>query len=272
MREALGLTDGRRYRALPVGRPDEPAMQRIVKAILVTLLALFVLPTLAFAALWLAQERPASWRAADWSSAGLLPAPAEAQEASIHILAARTGGLKGIVSVHSWIVLKRAGAQTYERYDVVGWGRPVRLNHRPADGRWYSNEPVVVYQAAGEAAERLFPKVEAAIGAYPWQAAGSYRSWPGPNSNTFVAWVLAEVPEIEARMPPTAVGRDFPLGGTWLRRLPAGGVALSLGGIAGLTIGPRAGLEVNFFGLVAGVSLAEPGLIVPAFGLMALPL
>jgi hypothetical protein len=54
MREALGLTDGRRYRALPVGRPDEPAMQRIVKAILVTLLALFVLPTLAFAALWLA--------------------------------------------------------------------------------------------------------------------------------------------------------------------------------------------------------------------------
>jgi len=247
-------------------------MQRIVRFILLGFLVVFVLPTLAFAALWLSQERPASWRAADWSSAGLLPPPAEAPEASIHILAARTGGLKGIVSVHSWIVLKRAGAKSYERYDVVGWGQPVRRNHRPADGRWYSNEPLVVYRATGEGAERLIPRIEAAIRAYPWQAAGSYRSWPGPNSNTFVAWVLSQLPEIAARMPPTAIGRDFPVNGSWLARLPSGGIALSLGGLAGLTIGARAGLEVNLLGLVAGVSLAEPGLIVPAFGLVALPL
>jgi hypothetical protein len=247
-------------------------MQRIAKAIFFTLLSLFVLPTLVFAALWLAQERPATWRVADWSSAGLLPPAAAAPEASLHILAARTGGLKGIVSVHSWIVIKRAGTRAYERYDVVGWGQPVRRDHRPADGRWYSNEPVVVYGATGEAAERLIRKVETAIQAYPWQAPGSYRSWPGPNSNTFVAWVLAQVPEIPARMPPTAVGRDFPLGGSWLARLPSGDVALSLGGLAGLRFGPRVRLEVYLLGLVAGVSLAEPALIVPAFGLLALPL
>jgi hypothetical protein len=247
-------------------------MQRILKAILLTILLVFVLPTIVFAGLWLAADRPGSWRAADWSSAGLLPSPGEAPQASLHILAARTGGLKGIVSVHSWIVLKHAGAGSYERYDVVGWGRPVRRNHRPADGRWYSNEPVIVYAATGETAERLIPKVEAAVRAYRWTAPGSYRSWPGPNSNTFVAWVLAQVPDIPARMPPTAIGRDFPVNGTWLQRLPSGGFTASLGGLAGFTIGPREGLEVNLLGLVAGFSLSDPGLIVPAFGLVTLPL
>lgn len=247
-------------------------MRRIANSILLTVLVVFILPTFVFAVLWLAEERPRSWRAADWSSSGLLPPAALAPEASIHILAARTGGLKGIVAVHSWIVLKHAEAGSYDRYDVVGWGEPVRRNHRPADGRWYSNEPVIVYQANGETAARLIPQVEAAIRDYRWSARGSYRSWPGPNSNTFVAWVLATVPEIPARMPPTAIGRDFPVNGSWFHRLPSGGFSLSLGGLAGLTAGPREGLEVSLFGLVAGFSLSDPGLIVPAFGLVALPI
>ena len=78
-------------------------------------------------------------------------------------MAARTGGLKGIVSVHTWLVLKHAGAAAYDRYDVVGWGDPVRRNSRPADGRWYSNAPLVIYELKGDEAERLLPKVEAAI-------------------------------------------------------------------------------------------------------------
>ena len=52
------------------------------------------------------------------------------------MLAARTGGLKGAVSVHSWILLKPAGAGEYERWDKVGWGMPVRRNSRAADGRY----------------------------------------------------------------------------------------------------------------------------------------
>ena len=56
-------------------------------------------------------------------------------------MAARTGGLKGAFSVHTWIVIKKAGAKAYERYDKVGWGMPIRRNAYPADGRWYSNVP-----------------------------------------------------------------------------------------------------------------------------------
>jgi hypothetical protein len=187
------------------------------------------------------------------------------KEASIRVMAARTGGLKGIVAVHTWLVLKHENATAYERYDVVGWGNPVRRNHHPADGRWYSNEPVVIHEIKGAEAARLLPKLEAAIREYQWSERGSYRTWPGPNSNTFVATVLAAVPEIKAAMPPTAIGRDYPAG-SWVRRSPNGGWTATLGGIAGVTFGWREGIQVNFLGLVAGIRFHKPTLILPGFG------
>jgi hypothetical protein len=210
-----------------------------------------VLPLGVFAAIWLREERPASWREADWSSARLLPAPHSELEASIRVLAARTGGLKGIVAV---------------RYDVVGWGNPVRRNSYPADGRWYSNNPEIVFELKGARAEALLPKLEGAIEAYRFSRHGDYRIWPGPNSNTFVAAVLAAVPELGARLPPTAVGRDFPAGDTWLGRSPAGGWTLSLGGFLGVTVGLKEGIEVHLLGLTAGIEVLDPAFILPGFG------
>jgi hypothetical protein len=242
-------------------------MLKVLKYSLLAILVVFIAPVLAHAAIWLSEERPGHWREADWSSAGTLPDPREEPEASIRVMAARTGGLKGIVSVHTWLVLKAAGAGAYERFEVVGWGMPVRRNGQPADGRWYSNDPVVIHEVKGEAAERLLPKVEAAIRDYAWSERGSYRIWPGPNSNTFVATVLAAVPELGAAMPPTAIGRDYPAG-PWIARAPGGGWRASLGGFAGLTIGPQAGLEVNFLGLVAGIRFRDAALILPGFGVL----
>ncbi len=246
---------------------------RLLKALAYTLLAvllLFVAPVLAHAALWYSQQRPASWRTADWSSAGILPSPRAEPEASIRVMAARTGGLKGVVAVHSWLLLKPAGADSYERYEVVGWGNPVRRNGQPPDGRWYSNDPVAIATLKGPEAARLIPRVEAAIRDYRWTARGSYRIWPGPNSNTFVASVLAAVPELGAELPPTAIGRDYPAG-PWLSRTPAGGWTLSLGGFAGLTIGPRDGLEISLGGLVTGVRLHDFAVLLPGFGALGEP-
>ena len=242
-------------------------MLKMLKYLLLAILVIFIAPVLAHAAIWLSEERPGSWRDADWSSAGVLPDPRADPAASIRVMAARTGGLKGIVSVHTWLVLKDRNATGYKRYDVVGWGNPVRLNSQPADGRWYSNDPVVIHELKGPEAERLLPKVEAAIAEYQWSERGSYRIWPGPNSNTFVATVLAAVPEFNADMPPTAIGRDYP-NGSWVRRAPGGGLFITLGGFAGLTLGLREGIEVNFFGLVAGIRLHRPALILPGFGVL----
>jgi Protein of unknown function (DUF3750) len=241
-----------------------------VKYALLVILLVFFVPVFVHAALWLSEERPGSWHSADWSSAGVLPDPRSDPEASIRVMAARTGGLKGIVAVHTWLVLKERGAGAYRRYDVVGWGNPVRLNSQPADGRWYSNEPVVIHEVRGAEAERLLPKVEAAIRDYQWSERGSYRIWPGPNSNTFVATVLAAVPELKADMPPTAIGRDYPAG-SWVSRTASGGLSVSLGGVAGLTVGLREGIAVNFLGLVAGVRFHNPTLILPGFGALGEP-
>ncbi len=117
--------------------------------------------------------------------------------------------MKGAVASHAWIVTKDEGASTYNRYEKVGWGKPIRRNAYPADGRWYSNEPRIVVAVRGEEAKRLIPKIEKAIEAYPYSSPGAYRLWPGPNSNTFVAHVLRSVPELDSVLPPDAVGRDY---------------------------------------------------------------
>ena len=231
------------------------------------MLAAFPLPALATLGWWSLVDRPVAWRDADWSSAGLLPAPEADEEAAIYVLAARTGGLKGALSVHSWIVLKRPDAREYERWDKVGWGMPVRRNSRPADGRWYSNAPIVVKSARGQQAERLLPKFEAAIADYPFAQAGGYRIFPGPNSNSFVAHVLREVPEFGAVLPSHAVGRDYRPGFVSLSSTPDWtDFHLTLGGVIGFAAGRLSGIEVHLAGLVAGLDLARPALKIPGLG------
>lgn len=240
---------------------------RSLRQLALTFLVLFILPAAISTAIWAAQERPASWREANWQSSGLLPSAADDPSAVIHVMAARTGGLKGALSVHSWIVVKRAGAVRYDRYEKVGWGTPVRRNAYAADARWYSNPPVIVKSVRGPAAERLIPAVEAAIASYPFDRRGQYRLWPGPNSNTFVAHVLRAVPQIGAVLPPTAVGRDFPTdGGLLSLDADSRDMRATLYGLAGFSAGVRSGLELHAFGLVAGIDPLRPALKVPGFG------
>jgi hypothetical protein len=239
---------------------------RKIKLLLSFIVVVFILPAGAFAGWWASQERPGSWRNADWSASGLLRPAQESPQAAIYVLAARTGGLKGALSVHTWIVLKPEGGE-YERYDKVGWGNPVRRNGYPPDGLWYSNRPYVVKAVTGAEAVRLIPQVRAAIESYPYAANGDYAIWPGPNSNSFVAHVAHRVPELGVSMPPHAIGRDFRPG--WLvfeHDADWSDFRLSFGGYAGLTLGLDQGIEFNFLGLVAGLDFLQPAIKLPGFG------
>jgi hypothetical protein len=228
-------------------------------------LCLFVFPLLAHAAFFAFDGRPRSWRDADWSSTGTLPPPADHPAARILVMSGRTGSWKGIFSVHSWIVVKRDNAPSWTRYDVVGWGNPVRTNGWAPDGRWFGNDPIVIADVSGAEAAALLPKVEAAIRAYPYAHAGDYRIWPGPNSNTFVASVLRAVPELGATLPPNAVGRDFrrPYVGLSDSRT---GVEANLWGLLAIKAGWVEGIEINVLGMVAGLDLRHPALKIPGFG------
>jgi hypothetical protein len=239
---------------------------RLAKRLAILIVAIYLVPGLAAAGLWVTREHPANWREADWTSTKILPDPQKDASARVAILAARTGGFKGAFAVHSWIVIKRQGEPHYDRYDVVGWGIPVRKNAYAPDGRWYSNAPDIIWQATGGDAEALIPKIEKAIFTYPYNVKGGYRLWPGPNSNTFVASIMRAVPEINAVLPSNAVGRDYLSGGRFFAYDPRGDAHLTLFGLIGFSAGIKSGFEMHFLGLVAGLDFAHPGIKVPAFG------
>ena len=242
-------------------------MLQFTKKTLLAFIVLIALPLGGRAAIYWSEDGPRSWRTADWSSTGLLPPAARHKPAMVRIYSARTGRWKGIFATHSWIVIKDAGARRYDRYDKVGWGRPIRRNSYPPDGRWYGNWPEQVFAADGAAAARLIPKIRKGIKAYPYTERGDYRLWPGPNSNTFVAAVLAAIPEIRTALPPTALGKDFPHDGRWIGLTPSRtGFRFSLGGYLGLTVGWVEGLEINVLGLVVGIDVRRPGIKLPGFG------
>jgi hypothetical protein len=240
----------------------------IVLRIVLIVLIVFLVPLAARALWWWTRDDVAnSWGSANWSSAKLLPAAQEARQALIRIYAARTGRWRGIVAHHSWIVVKEAGAGRYTRYDKVGWGSPVRINGWAPDGHWFSYAPETVVALDGVDAERLIPRIREAVESYPYRMSGGYRAWPGPNSNTFVAHVMAQVPELQATLPPTALGKDWLPPGEFVAPTPSRtGLRVSLAGYAGVTLGWIEGVEVNFLGLVAGLDLRRPAIKLPGWG------
>lgn len=217
-----------------------------------------------------------SWAHVPWYQAsreptGLAPDPAIERRAVVQVYAAQTFGWRGIVAVHTWIVTKPADAEAYTRWDVVGWGggRVLRRNYALPDAMWYGQRPRLLADRRGADADALIPRIEAAIADYPWPE--RYRSWPGPNSNTFVAHVARSVPELGVDLPPTAIGKDFRgLDGLLGRAPSGGGVQLSLFGLAGVILAPEEGLELNLLGLSLGVDVARPALRLPALGRVGL--
>ncbi|NGN40563.1 DUF3750 domain-containing protein [Mesorhizobium sp. CGMCC 1.15528] len=240
---------------------------RFVVRLILFIGVVFLLPTLATVAWWSLQDRPSTWREAAWGSSGLLQPASADDKAAVYIMAARTGGMKGAFSLHCWIVVKRPGATEYERYDKVGWGSPIRKNAYAADAYWYSNTPEIVHQLHGASAEAVLANIDTAIADYPYSKAGDYHIWPGPNSNSFVAHVIRSVPQMGARMPSNAVGRDYAPGAAsfgWDRQRHD--FKATLGGLLGIAAGAESGIELQFLGLVAGMDFARPALLIPAYG------
>lgn len=240
---------------------------RILRRMGTTSLALVVLPLGAHALYYTQKELPGAYWQADWSSTGRLPKPLAHKPAMVRVFAARTGRWKGIFAVHTWIVLKDRDGTTYQRFDKVGWGKPVRMNAYAADARWYSNLYKTVYAADGPAAERLIPKIRSAIARYPYGQSGDYRIWPGPNSNTFTSCVIAAVEGMEAVLPPTAIGKDYPCKDGMFSKTPSRtGWRFSAGGYFSLSAGWAEGLEMSFMGAVVGIDLRRPAIKLPGFG------
>ena len=243
----------------------------VLKTCLALFVALYLLPIAVSATRYWLDGTGAGWRTADRSSTSVLPPPGGGT-AVVRIFSAQTVRWRGIFATHSWIVFKSAAAASYTRYDYTAWGDPIRLNGFEPDGRWFGRAPAVVFAADGAAAEAMIARMQAAIGDYAWRKQGDYRAWPGPNSNTFVQAVMDSVPQIRTGLPPTAIGKDYPYDGRWVRWTASGtGVRVTLGGYAGVTLGWVKGLEVNILGAVFGLDLRRPAIKLPGLGRFGAP-
>jgi len=169
-------------------------------------------PAMTLAGLLLVGCSDKDWRTASRESAGIAPDPASTHEAVLQVYGAKAWGWRGWFAIHTWIAAKRTGADTYTVYDVVGWrshhNQPVmKIRNDLPDRFWYGEKPNIIKDFRGKDVDRLIEAVEQAAQSYPWKT--TYKVFPGPNSNTFTAWVAKQVPELELKLPFSAIGSGY---------------------------------------------------------------
>ena len=177
---------------------------------------------------------------------------------------------RGIFSVHTWIAVKPAGAPRFTRYEVLGFGvangaPAVRIDRMGPDNYWFGARPHMLLDRRGTGVDAMIEQVRLAVASYPYP--NTYRPWPGPNSNTFLAHIARQVPELAIQLPSNAVGKDFLPDGSLFAVAPSGsGFQVSLYGLAGILLAAREGLEVNLLGLSFGIDAVRPAVKLPALG------
>jgi hypothetical protein len=210
------------------------------------------------------------WRTATKKSTNIAPLPSVENEAVVQVYAAKTVSWRGNFSVHSWVAVKEKNAPGYTTFHVIGWRTQqglgtIRAEKDLPDRHWFGARPELISSTIGEKAEVMIPKIFEAVKNYPY--ADQYRAWPGPNSNTFVSYIIRSVPGMGVELPPNAIGKD------WINKAQLfgwseskTGVQFSLLGALGFTLGLAEGVEVNLLGLSFGLDFYRPALKLPMIG------
>ena len=215
-----------------------------------------------------------AWWEASRDSSGQAPDPAVTREAVVQVYSARAFSWRGAFGVHTWISVKPTNARHYVVYHVVGWrlrdgNTSVVIERDIPDRLWYDALPELLVDLRGPGVDDVITKINVAARAYPF--GGKYTVWPGPNSNTFTAWIGRRVPELKLDLPPTAIGKDW-LGDDGLfAKSPSGtGYQISFFGLVGILFGIEEGFEVNVAGLNFGLDPLKLALRLPGIGRVGL--
>jgi len=116
----------------------------------------------------------------------------------------------GLFAVHYWFVVFEPGAcHRWEVWQTRNAGGTsvghVHCDLKAPDAGVGGGPACIAAEWRGEAAMSI-RKVLDAANSYPY--CDRYLPWPGPNSNTFAAWVLRQA-GIEHRLPWRALGKAF---------------------------------------------------------------
>lgn len=211
----------------------------------------------------------ADYKTANRNSSKIAPNPDDHKEAIIQAYSARAFSWRGAFAVHTWISVKEKDAKNYTVYQVLGWKTYQGLSAVDArqdipDRVWFDQDPDLLLDIRGERAQKLISQIDKAVHSYP--KAKEYVLWPGPNSNSFIAYVGRQVPDLGLALPSNAVGKDFLITNKFFARAPsATGYQFSLFGLFGILIAKKEGVEINLLGLVYGIKFSPFKLIFPGF-------
>jgi hypothetical protein len=209
------------------------------------------------------------YRTANRQSANLAPNPLTTKEAVIQVYAARAFNWRGLLATHCWIATKLANENEYSVYQVVGWLQyrnlpVVSIQKDSPDRNWFDQAPKVILDIRGIKAQELIAQINQAANSYPYS--NQYTIWPGPNSNSFIAHIGREVPDLGFVMPSNAIGKDFISKNKFFSRAVSNtGYQISLFGLLGITIAKKEGIEINLLGLVYGIKFAPFKILLPGF-------
>ncbi|WP_085909464.1 DUF3750 domain-containing protein [Kiloniella majae] len=241
-------------------------IRRLTSTILMTLLLgpIFVLLTGQV-------DLTTSWSKANHDRAGIAPSPSNTPEAIVQIYGARTFNWRGAFAVHTWVAFKEKDVSEYTRLEVIGWrhrrGLPaISVSTGWPDRNWFGSKPEIYYDIRGKKAADLIPQIMDAVETYRFP--NKYKAWPGPNSNTFTAHIIRQIPTMKADLPPTAIGKDYlDQDDAFFADAPSNtGVQMSFYGILGITLAKTEGLEINLLGLNFGVDPDDLALRLPGIG------
>ncbi len=221
-----------------------------------------------------------SWQNASRESANLVALAEDDVDAQVQIYSAKAYSWRGKFSQHTWIATKEKNAKSYLVHYVVLWGTyfgadgVVVTQADLPDRYWYDGKPEIIYSTSGAKAEEMIPQIYAAIENYPYPK--TYRAYPGPNSNTFVSWVIRSIPDLRVSLPNNAIGKDWLCDKNGVKFFAPTesktGYQFSFFGLFGILFGVEEGLEINVIGLSYGIDFKNWSLKLPGIGKVSLKL
>lgn len=143
---------------------------------------------------------------------GGAPDPMRHPEAVVQVYGADVWGFRGKFAIHTWVATKAKNDSAYKIYQVIGWrqrrGKPVlSISEGNPYKPWYGSPAILLHEKLGDEAQTLVEEIRLAAESYPFP--NDYKMWPGPNSNSFVAWIALEVPELGLDLPAKAIGQSW---------------------------------------------------------------
>ncbi len=193
------------------------------------------------------------------------PRSGRPQDEIVRLYAAPLPFPLGALALHLWFLAFDPKSGECSRWEVWqeawiapgSWGHVYRNLLPPTEGIG-GGRPFVLHEWRGQTARRIMD-ILFRPGSYPARA--NYRSWPGPNCNSYAAWVLRQA-AVSIDIDPRAIGKDWP--GCF-----RAGLSPTLTGIQaetpllGLQVGLKEGFELHLFALTFGVDLWTPALKTP---------